>query len=330
MKKNKISFFKKVKNSITNFDSYINFAEEKTWTAIKYLLKLMLIFTIIVTTASCMKAIEETKEVVQIFKAECPEFKIQDNILVMEGDNKKFVTGDKSGYIGIVMNSEKENVKDIEEGDNYQILIAVLKDKITIRNNQDLESSITYSQINTEYNVNEISKEKIINILSENNMMQMYSLIYVVFMIYLYENYLIKVLVDILLLSVIGYLFSRIIGIKFKYKSIFNMSLYALTLSIILFLAYVTTNVFIEYEIKYFDIAYNAIAYIYIITAMLTMKADFIKQQIEVGRIIEEQKKIKEEKEQQERDTEKEQNKEDKEEQQEKENKKETPEGNQA
>jgi Sec-independent protein translocase protein TatA len=93
-------------------------------------------------------------------------------------------------------------------------------------------------------------------------------------------------------------------------------------------------NLFTGFTIKYFEIAYNAIAYIYIITAMLMIKSDLIKQQIEVGKIVEEQKKVREEKKEQEnKEKEDKKPKEDKKEKKkDKEEKQEegTPEGNQA
>ena len=131
-------------------------------------------------------------------------------------------------------------------------------------------------------------------------MIKIYAVFIVIEFIYLYIIYLIQFLLDILLLSLIAYLLSKIIGINFNYKSIFNISVYALTLSIVLYMIYMIVNLFTGFTIKYFEIAYNAIAYIYIITAMLMIKSDLIKQQIEVGKIVEEQKKVREEKKEQE------------------------------
>ena len=76
------------------------------------------------------------------------------------------------------------------------------------------------------------------------------------------------------------------------------MSAYALTLSIILYMIYIALNVLTGFYIRLFDIAYNAISYIYIATAILMIKSDLTKQQIEVTKIVEVQKQIQEEKEQ--------------------------------
>ncbi len=128
---------------------------------------------------------------------------------------------------------------------------------------------------------------------------------------------------------------SKIAAVKLKYKEVFNMSIYALTLSIVLYLIYICVNISTGFTIKYFDLAYQIISYIYIVTAILMIKSDLIKQQIEVGKIIEEQKKVREEKKQE--DNEEEKPKEDKKEKKEKKEKKdkeekepENPEGSQA
>ena len=103
-------------------------------------------------------------------------------------------------------------------------------------------------------------------------------------------------------------------------------------LSIVLYLIYICVNITTGFTIKYFDLAYEIISYIYIITAILMIKSDLIKQQIEIGKIVEEQKKVREEKKQE--DNEEEKPKEDKEEKKEKKDKEEKepehPEGSQA
>ena len=48
MEEKKTLFFKKVKNAIINFDEYQNFSKEKLGTAIKYFLKLMIIFYLVI------------------------------------------------------------------------------------------------------------------------------------------------------------------------------------------------------------------------------------------------------------------------------------------
>ena len=331
MKTKKVSFFKRVKDAVVNFDEYIKFTEEKLSIAIKYIFKLTLIFTIIITTVLTVKIVQEANNLITNFKNEAPEFSFQDSILVIEGDNQKIVKGDESGYIGFIVDAQKENLSDIEESANYQRVIGLLKDKVVVKDTQGTEVSQTYEQLSTDYNLNTLNKNTILQFLSENNMAKIYAIFAVLMFIYFFIIYLIQFFIDILLLSVVGYLLTKIVGVKFNYKSIFNISVYAMTLSIILYMVYMIINLFTGFTIKYFEIAYNAIAYIYIITAMLMIKSDLIKQQIEVGKIIAEQKKIREEKKEQEnKEKEDKKPKEDKKEKKEKKGEEGEPKGSEA
>lgn len=127
-----------------------------------------------------------------------------------------------------------------------------------------------------------------------------------------------------MILSVIGWIISKIINVRFKYKVIFNLSVYSMTLSITLYILYIIVNTFTGFTIKYFGLAYNAISYIYIITAMLMIRADLIKQQMELAKIVQIQEREKEEnnKQDNEEKDESEDNKKDKDDEEKKEHKK--------
>lgn len=51
-------------------------------------------------------------------------------------------------------------------------------------------------------------------------------------------------------------------------------------------------NILTGYTIKYFDILYMTIASIYVIAAILIIRSDIIKQQIELSKIMQEQEKV--------------------------------------
>ena len=334
MKSKKVKFFKRVKDAIMNFDEYIGIAEEKVSVAIKYIIKLALIFTLIITIALTVKLVQIANEVIASFENEAPEFSFKNNELVIEGATQKIVKGDESCYFGLIVDTQNENLNDVDEEGDYQRIIGVLKNKIVIRDVEGVETTATYEDLSKNYDLNSFNKQTVVKFLSGNNMIKIYAIFVVVIFMYFFIAYLIQFLLDILLLSVVGYLLSKIVGLKLNYKSIFNISSYAITLSIVLYEIYIIVNLFTGFTIKYFEIAYNAIAYIYIITAMLTIKSDLIKQQIEVGKIVEEQKKIREEKRQEEEEKQKEKKEEKpkKEKKEKKENKgaEGEPQGNQA
>lgn len=308
MKQRKEGFFKRAKNAITNFDKYREYADNKLSVTIKYILKLVLIFAVIATITLTIKINNVVTNFVQVFKNECPEFKIENNNLVIEADNKEFVNKDESNFFGFVINTEKDSLDGIEEIENCQTVFAILKDKIILRNSSSMETSITYAQISEENDLSIINKQTIVEFANTKNITTIISMLALTLAIFLFIIYLAEIIIDILLLSIIGLLFSKIIGINFKYKQIFNMSVYAITLSFVLYTIYMVVNISTGFVIKYFDIAYDAISYIYIITAMMMIKTDLAKEKMEVGRIVQEQIKIREEKKEEQKEEEKKKN----------------------
>ena len=107
--------------------------------------------------------------------------------------------------------------------------------------------------------------------------------------------YSIIILLDVVTLSILGLILNTLIRTRFRYKDLVKISIYAMTLPILLYLLYIIANCLFGTTIKFFQLAYSAISYIYLITVMLMIKADVIKNTQELQRVLEEQKKVKEE-----------------------------------
>ena len=97
-------------------------------------------------------------------------------------------------------------------------------------------------------------------------------------------------LIDALTLSFFGMITCFIIKIKIKYKALFNMSIYALTLASILRIIYLVVTNLTSFKIKYFDIMYVAISYISLAAAIFIIKSNLIKHQMQLIKIMEESK----------------------------------------
>ena len=295
MKKKKENFFKRLKNAVTNFDKYREYSDEKLSVSMKYILKLILIFSIIITIALVIKINRETNKILRSFKENAPEFKIENNNLITQEGNNHFIIGDSSNSFGLIIDSEKENLSEVEEANNYKVFImAMLKDKIVLRNYLNIENSITYEELGENYEISNLDKQSILSYVTNKNILMGIASFAITSIIFLFISYLIEILLDIVFLSLVGFIFSKIIGINFKYKQVFNMSVYAITLSVILYMIYIVVNILTGFVVKYFEVAYNAIAYIYIMTAMMMIKSDLTKEKIMVGKIIQEQKKVRE------------------------------------
>ena len=119
----------------------------------------------------------------------------------------------------------------------------------------------------------------------------------------------ITILITALAIAGIGYFVAIILRIKMRYKAVFNMAIYSLTLSVILQTIYNAVNIFWEFTIPLFQVMYIGVAFIYLIASLFITRIDIMKMQEELTKVKEVQKQIKKEKEQ-EKEKEKEKNKE--------------------
>ena len=114
--------------------------------------------------------------------------------------------------------------------------------------------------------------------------------IFIVVLISVFVSIYLTTLLDVFTLSVFGLLTCFVAKIKINYKAVFNMSIYAITLSIILRIIYSAITMFTEFRIRYFDIMYTGVSYIILAAAIFMIKSDVIKQQLQLMKIIEEGK----------------------------------------
>ncbi len=272
----KNNFFIKLKDAVFNFDAYKELVIEKTSKTIIYLIILLIAFSI--TVAMCLTY----------------KFTNISNDQISVGYNK---------IIGIVTSENANTIEELQENNDYQLEIYILKNKVALRNSQlNMQSDIISGSILGGYIISGIT-----------------------FITFFIE----QIIIDLLWISLFAFLLSRIIRLNIKYKYIFNISAYSLTLPILLYLICIIVNLTTGFTIVYFDIAYRAISYVYIITALLIIKGDLIKQNAELTKIVEVQKQVRKEIEQEKEKQKQEEEKEkEKKEDKKKEKKKErTPEG---
>jgi len=290
----KLNFFKKMWYSITNFEKYPYMAAEGVGRAISYLIGITAIFVLVVSISVVYKSLNIIEEKLT---NEVPEISYSNNQLTVNSDVPiKIETGDTEGIQKIIIDTKTENEEVINTYlEELETGILLLNDKIIAKNIDTVGDKIeyTYSDIinNLGLNITEFTKQDILNYM---NSPQMFLVLILTMFIYLVIIYIFTILIDSITLSLLGAITTMFVGLKIKYAALFNMSVYALTLSIILNIIYVIVNCFIQFTIEYFQVAYIAIAYIYLIAVIFIIKYDFIKKQAELMKIIEEQKNKKE------------------------------------
>ena len=312
----KLGFFKKVYYSITRFEKYPQMAAEGTVSSFKYLGLLMLVFSLIVSIGLVVELRQTIKSGVDYIQNDLPDMKYINGELNVNSNAVINIDTTIPAIDHIIIDTSTDSEEQINKymesipTDNTGII--VLKNKILVKaveTNQRIE--YTYKEILESLNINQdmLTKQDIINYLTGSGVISIYLMFFVLMIAYVFIIYSISVLVDTLLIAVLGNITTLFIKLKLKFSAVYNMSIYALTLSILLNALYTAINCVTGFEMSYFQIMYTSIAYVYLVAAIFLIRIDFEKKQAELMKIIEEQKKVKQDMKEQKEETEKDENK---------------------
>lgn len=340
----KQGFFKKVWNSITKIEKYPDMAAEGLGKAFIYICKVVAILAIILCMGMMHQTYQMLQEGVSYLQNEFPEFSYKDGVLNILSEQKLTISEENS-YVGrTIIDTKVEDeqtinqyINEIKESGSGMI---VLKDKVILKN-EAVTGTINYGyqDLLGQMGIQEFTKQDVINYANSSQVMSLYVSVFITIFAYSFMMYLLTTLSNAVFLSIFGYLTTWIARIKMRFVAIFNMSIYALTLSIILNMIYIVINIFIDFNMEYFQVMYISVAAIYLVAAIFILKAEFIKRQAELVKIVEAQEIVRkelEEKEQQEKqekekkERQKKDKKENKKEKQEESNTPEEPEGSKA
>jgi len=293
---NKMSFLKRIIYSIKDFEKYQEFAVENKVIAIRYLMKIILILSLVISICFMCRFISIVKQGINYFRNEFPNIFFSNNELTVESDKPIIheFTDSLEGIIIIDTNSEDAGKDYKDKLDLYVNGIILSKDSITVKNIDGL-NTYSYSSISDLYNIQDFTKQDIEGYLTNKNVYSFYLSLFMIMLLYTYIIYFIITIFDAIMLTVFGFFSSRIARVPLKFSVIYKMSIYALTLPIILNIIYIIINFYTGFTIEYFNWMYTAISFIYLITAILIIKDNMIKQQMELLKIEEEQKRIREE-----------------------------------
>lgn len=336
----KISFFKKVWYSITKFEQYPTMAMEGLKRAIKYLIILTAIASVFMMLCSLHGIKSSILEVANYIQENIPDFTYSNGIVSLDMQETITIEDvDNTGIDKITINTliETDEEKDqIEKDNSIQGINAIFFNdqiilKVQIEGYETVEQKYTYTDIITNFvgtNVEQFTKADFIQYLKNGDMTKFYSICAISEFVGYFVNYFLIAIIYSLEIALLGWITTIILRIRMRFKALYNMSAYAITLSTILMTIYVIVNYFTGFTIKEFQIAYIAIAYIYLAAAIFILKDDVIKKMQEVEKIKQEQLKVREEiNEEQEK---KEENKERKEEDKKEDDKGDEPQGSEA
>ncbi|MCI8345565.1 MAG: DUF1189 domain-containing protein [Clostridia bacterium] len=289
------SFIKKVISSIKDFEKYPEMAVKPFSKVLSYLIKLMLIFTFIVTAISVYKVSININNGIEYFKNEIPNIEFVNNKLKV--DSKEKIVVNPNTILNLIIIDTNELAENEiqsykEEANKYSTSAIILKDKVIINTGAGT-IQYEYEKIANIYNLGNMTKQEMINYFTGTNLSMLYVGIFIISFIWLFIAYLISVLCDGLIFGIIGYVTALILRLQIKFVAMIKLAIHALTLPILLNLLYIIVQALFNFEIKYFDVMYIGVTYIYIITAILMIKSDLIRRGQELTKIIEEEKRVK-------------------------------------
>lgn len=313
----KKGFFKKVWYSIYKIEKYSELSAEGFPRAIKYLAQLILILAILISLTSVYKASSKVGQIAKYIKENVSNFTYSDGTLSSKTEEIKKNENIDFGKIIVDLNDENQEEIDkyINEISENETGVVILKNKIILKQ-AEIKGTLNYEykDLFGQIGITEFSKQELVDYLTSTKMVSLYLNLFCIMFIYAFVIYFINTLIDILAVSIFGYIATVIVRMKIKNRAIFNMGVYAITLSTLLNMIYIVVNAVTNYTIQYFDVMYIVVAAIYMIAAIFILKSEFTKKQEQVTKIIEVQNEIKQEKEenkeeQQEEPKEKENNK---------------------
>ena len=315
VKEKTVGFFTKLWNSITKIEKYPDMAAEGVPRAITYISKLIVIWAIVLCLGVMYQANQMLKEGTQYLENEFPEFYYSDGVIDVQTETPITISEDDSilGQTIIDTKTEDEQTinKYIKELEQTGRGIVILKDKLILKNGS-VAGTINYNnkEIFEQVGITEFSKQDVINYANSSQIFSLYFSIFLTVFVYAFIMYLLTTLINALFLSVFGCLTTWIAKIRMRFAAVFNMAVYALTLSTILNMIYLTINIFVRFDMEYFQVMYVTVASIYLVAAIFLLKTEFIKKQAELMKIAEAQAIVNKELEQQEEERKKQEEKE--------------------
>ncbi len=325
--KNKIGFFQKVWNSITKIEKYPDMAAEGLGKAFTYMCKIVAILAIVLCLGMVYQTHQILQEGIQYLQNEFPDFSYKEGILDVVTEKRLTISEDDS-YVGrtiIDTKTEEEQVINqyINEVNKAGSGLIVLKDKVILKNGAVAGTiNYQYNELLTQMGIHEFTKQNVIDYANSSQVITLYVSIFITIFIYSFIMYLLTTLSNAIFLSIFGYLTTWIARIKMRFLAVFNMSVYALTLSIFLNILYIAVNIFINFNMEYFQVMYVSVAAIYLVAAIFLLKTEFMKRQIELMKIAEAQEIVRKEMQEQEEKEKREKEKKERQEKDKKEQKK--------
>ncbi len=289
----KMNFFERFKIAILKLEDYGMFLGERISTALKYILILILLVCVIMSVASTYDFFRMINKMNNYIEKELPEFIYEDGKLNFD---EKVEAYDNDYNFSLIINTEgnidENNLKEYRKKINKFGIIILQNKAVFISEQMELEKD--YKSLVKDYQFNINNKTDLTNMLNKTTVNGIVGTYFLVDCISTYIANLISIIMDIVIIAIFGWIAARFCGLNFRITAMVSLSIYSLSLSIVLNCIYNVSYIFTNFYIEHFNVIYLLIAYVYIIAAIFMIKYDLIKQNEEILKIIEDQKHLKE------------------------------------
>ena len=283
----KLGFFKKIWYSIDKIEKYGEMSAQGFPRAISYLFQIIIILALIVAGTTLYQTRNAINKVAQFVKDEIPNFTYSDNELKLENNE-------------VIIDTNTENQEEINKYINEISEetggLIILKNRVIIKQvGMTGTLNYNYEDLVNQIGMSNFDKEQVIEFVTGTQMTSIYLGLFSILLMSAISVYFINTILNVVLVSIFGYLATLITKMKMRYVAILNMAIYSITLPTILQMLYVIANQLFGIQIKYFDVMYVLVSCIYMIAAIFILKSDFTKKQEQLSEVVEVQKQVKEE-----------------------------------
>ena len=304
-----MGFFKKVKYSIFNIEKYPEMATEGIENTLSYIAKLVMILAVVLSVWTLYQTYQMINEGTSYLENEFPDFSYSDGTLTVDSEEAIIIENEQFGKIIVDTNTDSEETINqyLNQINEYGTGALVLKNRAVLKNITMIgEVSYNYQESFNSINLIEFSKQDVVNYVQNGEINSLYFSVFISLFIYSFAMYFINTLWYAIIIGIVGYFTMWMLKMKMRFVAVFNMAVYALTLSTILNILYLIINMLFNFTIEYFSIMYITVATIYLLAAIFILKTDLMKKQEEVMKIVEAQQIVKKELEEQEKEDKKE------------------------
>lgn len=271
-KKIKMSFIRKIKVSIFDFDKYYMIASESISRSLIFLLELFILFSVIAAFSVTYKISESGKEICDKIVTEIPEFTLENYELTCNIEEPAIIeSNDEFAKFKVIFDNSSSNTYEEQFKDYNGYAIAFTKHNIIIKVAEDRIENYKYEDIKVDVKIN---KDTIVQLLQNN---KIYTLIFIYIAILLFIVYFISMIIDILALAILGLIITKLVRLPLRFYSVFAIAVASTTLPIILNLLYLIANIFWNFTMPQFQVMITLVSYIYLIAGILILRSNLKK-----------------------------------------------------